>query len=488
MAAAPDVPLALGPICIRAASWVVAFDAATGTHAYRRDADVVWDGGRIIHLGGRWPGTPARSIDGQGMLVLPGLINIHCHPAQSPLFAGLVEEAGNPRLFQSGRHRFRQAFLPDAEAQHASATLGLAELLESGATTAVDLSHAYPGWLELLAQSGIRAVVAPMFRSAEWFTDTGQETQYRWHADGGRAAFAEACAVMDAAEAHPSGLMSALVSPAQVDTCTPELLQDSAALAARTGRKLHVHAAQSYAEFNGMTRRHGVTPIAYLDRLGFLGQNTILGHAVFTDAHPWTLWPERTDLATLAARGVTVAHCPTVFWRDGTLLHDIGAYLAAGIRMAIGTDTHPQNLLEEMRTAELLGRAAAGPRHACDTARVFHAATIAAADFLGRTDLGRLVEGAAADLVLCDLNAPGLRGTHDPLRGLVHAAGQAAVRDVFVAGRQVVSGGQALTIDTEAAARALSATRERLAAAVPRHDPEGASLDTLAPLMLKLLD
>lgn len=472
---------------VRACAWVVAFDAARGTHAYLRDADLMMDGGRITHVGPRWTGAADRVIDGAGLLAIPGLIDIHCHPAQSPLFRGLVEEAGNPRLFYSGRHRFRQAFLPDAEAQAASARFGLAELLSGGATTIVDLSHAYPGWLDLLAESGARIVVAPMFRSADWYTDTGQETQYRPAPDEGAAAFEEARSVMDAAEAHASGLLSAMVSPAQVDTCTEGLLHAAAELSARTGRPLHTHAAQSYAEFAGMTRRLGMTPIAWLDRIGFLGARTLLGHAVFTDAHPWLLWPTREDIGRLARSRTGIAHCPTVFLRDGTLLHDIGAYLAAGIRVAVGTDTHPQNMLEEMRTAELLGRAAAGPRHGCDTARIFHAATITAADLLGRPDLGRIAAGAAADIVLCDLSHPAMIPAHDPLRALVHVAAERAIRHVLVAGRAVVEDGVVTTIDQAAANVALDRAQRRLAAGVPRHDAEGANLDGLVPRSLPLL-
>jgi cytosine/adenosine deaminase-related metal-dependent hydrolase len=467
---------------------VVAWDAARGRHVYRREADVAFAGDTIVHVGGRWDGRAAREIDGQGRLVLPGLINIHCHPAQSPIFRGYVEEFGDPRRFYSGRQRFRQSFLPDADAQRASARFGLAELLAGGVTTVVDLSHAYPGWLELLAESGIRAVVAPMYRSAAWWTDTGQETKYDWAPDLGEAAFAEAIEVMEAAERHPSGRLSAMVSPAQIDTCTQELLRRSAELAARTGRPLHTHAAQSYAEFAGMTRRHDATPIEFLHRLGFLGPRTILGHAVFTDEHPWLVWPRREDLGLLAESGTSVAHCPTVFLRDGTLLHDLGTYLARGVRIAIGTDTHPQNLIEEMRTAELLARAAAGPRHRCDTAEVFHAATVAAAGALGRPDLGRLAPGARADLVVCDLDEPAMVPARDPLRSLIHSAADRAVRDVWVDGIPVVESGEVLTIDRAAAGRTLAVEQARIAATVPAKDPGGVAVEALTPLALEVTD
>lgn len=472
---------------IRRAAWVVAWDGVAGAHGYLRDADVAFAGDRLVQVGGHWDGVAAREIDGSAAIVLPGLINIHCHPGQSPLFRGYVEEFGNPRLFNSGRHRFRQAFIPDAEAIRASARYTYAELLASGVTTAVDLSHAYPGWIEQFAASGLRGVVAPMFRSANWYTETGQETQYDWVPDFGAAAFAEAAEVMDQAEAHESGRLSAMVSPAQVDTCTPDLLRRGAELARGKGRPLHTHAAQSIAEFAGMTRRHDRTPIEYLHGLGFLGPTTILGHAVFTDAHPWILWPRREDLRLLAETGTAVAHCPTVFLRDGSMMHDLGTYMERGIAIAMGTDTHPQNLWEEMRVAELQARAAAGPMHRCDTARVFHAATAAAAGVLGRGDIGRLAVGAKADIVIATLDHPAMQPARDPLRNLVHVAGERPVRDVFVDGVQRVAGGEVLTIDRARASADVAREQARLAALVVDRDPRGATVDELMPLSLPIL-
>lgn len=463
--------------CIRGADWIIGWDAGNGRHVYLRDGDVAFAGDRLVHVGGRFEGAVDAELSGSGRLVMPGLINIHCHPSQTPIFRGFVEEYGNPRLFYSGRQAFRQSFLPDVRAQRASARYGLAEMLAAGTTGIVDLSHAYEGWLDLLAESGLRVWAAPMFRSARWWTDTGQETKYDWAEDLGASAFEEARSVMDLAEAHPSGRLSALVSPAQVDTCTPELLIESAALARATGRPLHTHAAQSYAEFNGMARRHHMTSVEWLDTIGFLGEGTILGHAVFTDEHPWMQWPHRRDLALLAETGTAVAHCPTVFARDGTVMHSLSTYIDAGVRIAIGTDTHPQNLFEEIRMAETLARVAAGTRHTIDTARLFHAATVEAAGVLGRDDIGRLTPGAKADVVVCDVTLPQMRPLRDPIRSLVYGAADRAVRDVWVDGRQVVGDGEVLTIDFPAAAEELEREQARIAAALP-------TLDSVAPRAL----
>ena len=480
MASEPSV-LMRGVTVIRAAEWIIGWNAETARHGYLRGGDVAWEGGRLVQVGGRYEGPAAAEIDGARRLVMPGLINIHCHPTQTPIFRGFVEEYGNPRLFYSGRHPFRQGFLQDEAAQLVSARYGLAEMLACGTTSIVDLSHAYPGWLDLLAESGLRAWAAPMFRSARWYAETGQETKYDWAEDMGAAAFAEAQEVMDAAEAHPCGRLSALVSPAQIDTCTEELLVASAELARAKGRSLHTHGAQSFPEFNQMARRNDLSPIEWMDRIGFLGSRTIIGHAVFTDEHPWLLWPRRNDLGLLAASGTSVAHCPTVFARDASMMHHLGRYMDAGVNICIGTDTHPQNLFEEMRTAETIARLAAGVRHTSSTARVFHAATVGAATLLGRDDIGRLAPGAKADLVVCDLDEPNMLPMRDPLRNLIYSSGGRCVRDVWIDGEQRVAEGRVLSIDWPAAARALQAEQDRTAA-------EAGDIDALSPRALAMLD
>ncbi|MDA0338307.1 MAG: amidohydrolase family protein [Proteobacteria bacterium] len=451
--------------CIRGASWIIAWNKAKKKHVYLRNSDVAWKGDRLIQVGGTYDGPVDTEINGQSRLIMPGLINIHCHPTQTPIYRNFVEEWGNPRLFFNGRQDFRQDFLPDEKAFAASARYALAEMAAAGITTIVDLSHAYPGWFDLLEESGLRVWVAPMFRSARWYAVTGQQTLYDWAPDGGEAAFAEAREVMDAAETHDSGLFSAMVAPAQIDTCTEDLLKQSIALAKKSGRPLFTHGAQSYPEFTTMTQRHNMTPVEYMHEIGFLGPKTIIGHGVFTDEHPWVLWPTNNDLSLLARTGSTIAHCPTVFVRDGTLLHHIGAYMDAGVNVAIGTDTHPQNLLEEIRMAELLARAASGPAHTSNTARLFHAATIGASELLGRDDIGRLSEGAKADLVTFDLDNPHMHPIRDPLRTIIHQAAERAICEVYVDGRRIVSAGNPERVDWSQAARDLTREQERIAVA-----------------------
>src|SRR4029450_10702371 len=119
----------------------------------------------------------------------------------------------------------------------------------------------------------------------------------------------------------------------------------------------------------------------------------------------------------------------------------------AGVNLGIGTDTVPQNLIEEMRWATVLARIAAEDIRSIEMADVFDAATAGGARALLREDLGRLAPGAKADLVLGDLKNPWMMAGGAPLRCLIFHAADRAVRDVYVDGARVVADGRVLTLD-----------------------------------------
>ena len=468
-------------VVIRRADWVVAWDESRGDHVYLRNADVAFAEGRFSHVGGRYEGPAAAEISGDGVMVMPGLIDIHSHLSSEPGNKGLLEELGSPKLGQSSLYEFMPVFRVAEGAAAVATQAGVAEMLRSGVTTVVDLSGARPGWDELLASTGIRAVLCPMYRSAVWRTPDGHSVEYTWDEKAGEAAFQTALDAVDTGAKHPSGRIGGMLSPAQLDTCTPELLRDSLAEAKRRGMKMHIHAAQSLVEFEQIVRRHGKTPIEYLDHLGLLGPDTIVAHGIFLNDHPMVHWPEADDFGLLKASGASVAHCPTVFCRRGIALNDVHRYHTAGIGLGIGTDTFPHNLIEEMRHACLMGRVGSGKLSSASTAEAFAAATHGGAAMLGRPDLGRVAVGAAADFSLVDLTHPAMRPLRDPLRSLIYTAADRAVRDVFVAGEKVVENGQALHVDEMAALDALQGYQEESIATVGERDWAGRSIDQMSP-------
>src|ERR1700691_3417258 len=466
---------------IRNAEMVIAWDVGTKSHAYMPDADVAFDGGALTFVGRSYAGPADSIIDGAGKMVMPGLVNIHSHPSSEPMNKGLTDEVGSPGFYNSSLYEYLPIFRADAEAVPHCVRVALSELLLSGVTTLADLSMAHPGWLDLLAEAGMRVCVAPMFRSGRWYTKNGHLVDYAWDEAAGEKAFAEALSLIDRAEQHPSGLLFGMMMPSQIDTCSEGLLRDSFAEATARGLSWQIHAAQSVSEFHEITRRHGYTPIGWLDQLGLLSERSIIGHGIFLDDHPSTRWHTRTDLARLAETGTTVAHCPTVFARRGITLKDFGRYLRAGVNMGVGTDTYPHNMLDEMRLVSYLARTQATNPRTMKSTDLFEAATVGGARALGRDDIGRLAVGCRADLVLVDVTHPMMRPSHDPGRSLIYAAGDRVGRAVYVDGLKVVENGRVLTIDYPAAAAALHEAQARVKANVPELDWDHRTADQISP-------
>ena len=470
---------------IRNADWVIAWDAAAGRHTYQRNADVAFTGDKITHVGKNYAGTADVTISGTDRMVMPGLVNIHSHPEHEPSYRGIREEHGLPTMYMSGLFERSQSFsATDDASRDASAEFAYCELLKSGVTSLVDISPPRETWMPLLARSGLRAWLAPGFASARWKLENNHELKYNWDEKLGRERFATALKTIDAAAKHPSGRLSGVVSPMQIDTCSADLLRD--ALAAAKDRKMPftVHLAQGVNEVLEMLRRHGKTPVQWADEIGILGPGSIFAHAIFLDHHSWIHWWSKKDLGLLADHGCSVAHCPTPFARYGQMLENFGSYLRAGVNMGIGTDTTPHNMLEEMRKAAVLARIAAHDMHTVSTADILHAATVGGANALKRNDLGRLAAGMKADLVVVDLKCSHMVPARDPLRSLVYHAAERAVRDVYIDGQQVVSEGRVLTLDQADAGERLAAGQQRMIAAVPTRDYKKRSAEEISPLSL----
>ena len=471
---------------IKNADWVVGWDEENKSHTYLQNADVVFSGSELIHVGPGFDGQADEVVDGAGRMVIPGFVNIHTHPSSEPGNKGLNEELGSPRLGQSSLYEYMPVFrmLPEGAA-HAT-RFAIWEMLKSGVTTYCDLSGARENWVEEVAETGIRGVLCPMYRSATWTTKDGHSVVYDWDEASGERAMEQACRIIDEADAHPSGRLSGMMGPSQIDTCTAELIQASHQEAKKRGITMHIHAAQSVVEFNEMTRRHGRTPIEWLDDIGVLDETSIIAHCIFLNDHPWLHWPQADDFERLIASGAAVAHCPNVFWRRGIALNHVGRYVEAGIRLGLGTDTFPHNFLHEMEVSMIAGRLMAGDFTNASTSQIFHAATVGGATAIGRDDIGKLAVGAKADMVLVDTTHPYMQPLRDPIRSLLYSAGDRAVKDVYVHGERVVANGEVASVDIEATAAKLNEFQQITISGVRQRDWAGRAIDELTPMSLSV--
>lgn len=470
-------------VCIRNAAWVIAWDGTTRRHRYLRNVDVAYDASQIVFIGEHYSAEHSEQIDGRGLLVMPGLINLHTHPWSEALNKGFADDFGNPALGFMAMYDMMPGWVESRKSSTICATVAYAEMLKSGVTTVVDSSPPYEGWIELAAKSGLRVFLGPCMSSALWTRSGPDSFGYDWHADEGASRFELALSIIDTACGHRSGRLSGVVFPEQVDTCTAAFLTRSAQAAAERALPLQVHAAQSAPEYREMQRRHGCSPIAWLDEIGCLGPRLTLSHGIFVNDHSWIQQPGN-DVERLARTGTSVAHCPTVFARTAAALEGFARYRAAGVNIGVGTDTFPHNMLEEMRLAMYLARVDARAIEGTTTSDIFEAATVGGANALGRSDLGRLAPGAKPDMVLVDLNEPLMQPTRDPLRSLISTAAERAVRDVIIGGQFVVRDRRVLTLDYAGALGELNSLAQSNESNIPKLDVLHRTGLTLAPLSL----
>ena len=163
----------------RNAAWVVAWDEARAAHVYCRNIDLTIRGAEIVYVGKRYEGACDSEIDCAQRLLLPGLVNIHTHPTSEPLRKGITDESRSPGFWHSSLYEFLTVFNNDRQGAVAAMQVALAELLMSGVTTVVDLSIAFDGWIDTLAQSG--SAVSPRrcsaMRAGSPRTDTSSTTR-----------------------------------------------------------------------------------------------------------------------------------------------------------------------------------------------------------------------------------------------------------------------------------------------------------------------
>jgi cytosine/adenosine deaminase-related metal-dependent hydrolase len=466
--------------------WVVAFNGRS--HEVWERGHLVYEDDRIVHAGGPYQGPVDRRRSAEGMLVSPGFVNVHVHPAGP---------GGDYLLLDQAKHDYRTANYmsfaaplkgklvpPPPAAVAALRRYVLLHALRNGTTTIIDvggLRGDWEGYVRLIEELGVRVYGSPAFRDRNTYMDERGRLYYDPDPAFGEKALAEAVEFVRAYDGAAGGRLRGLLNPAQVETCSEALLRRCRDIARELDVPLHTHAGGNLIEFQRIMEEHRKTPIQYLADIGFLDDRVLLGHAVFSTAHPWTRHPFGDDLRVLAETGATLGHCPYKYAKMAMTLHSFDRCRAAGVTIALGTDTYPMDIVSELRWASILAKVTDGNYQAGLPRDVYAAATLGACRFLGREDLGRLAPGAKADIVLIRLDHLGAPIYADPIKALVDGACGRDVDTVIVDGQVLVEGGRLTRVDeAEVFARAREATRGYWAR-VPEWRWDGATVDRIIP-------
>ncbi len=385
------------------------------------DAYLTVTDGAIAAINRHRVGTPlpaaAETIDAEGGIVLPGLVNAHTHMPMA-LFRGLADDL--PLMTWLQEHIFpAEAAFITPEHVHAATRLACAELLISGTTTCCDGYFLEDRVAEAVDEMGLRAVLgqgvvdfpAPGVADPAHNVDVAAKFIDRW--TGYRP------------------LITPSIFCHAPYTCAPDTLRRAKSIAREAGALFQIHVAETREEVQRLKAEHGCTPVAHLDRLGLLDPDTLMVHCV---------WLEKDDIARAAGGGAAIVHCPESNMKLGAGIAPVPRLLENGLTVGLGTDgcasNNNQDLFKEMDMAAKLHKLAADDPTALPAKKALQMATIDGARAIGLGDVvGSLEAGKRADIIVLDSRHPRMRPMFNPVSQVVYAAGADSVRDTIVDGQ-----------------------------------------------------
>jgi 5-methylthioadenosine/S-adenosylhomocysteine deaminase len=368
-------------------------------------------------------------MDGRGLVFLPGLVNTHGHAAMT-LLRGVADDLALQDWLQN--HMWPLEAKYDGDDVYWGTALAAAEMIRSGTTAFLDMYDHMDRVAEVVETSGLRACLtrgviglcAEDVRQAK--LDDAISFARRWH---GQA----------------DGRVTVMLSPHAPYTCPPDYIEKFVAAAHELDLPMHTHMSETAAEVAQNVKDYGVRPAFHLDRLGMFSRPTLVAHAVhLTDE----------EIALLAERGVAVSHNPGSNLKLASGIARVPDLLAAGVTVGLGTDSAASNnnldLFEEIRLAALLHKGVSGDPTAVPAAEALRMGTVYGARALRLGDrIGVLAPGKRADIIAVDARKPHFYPQTDLVSHLVYAASGADVVHVWVDGKQLLRGGELLTLDEE---------------------------------------
>ena len=466
--------------------WIVGFNGQQ--HELLPDGVLVYEDNRVLHTGYSFDGHVDRTIDARGKLISPGFINCHIHAGINAPHA-LLNDPTKTNYFAQNFLAYG-ARLPGGAVEErrpeVEGKFGVWAAVRGGATTIMDVGtrppDILPAFTEMVGQLGVRAYLSPGYGSARYVLDQEGRVDWAWDEAAGVAGLERAKGYIREYQGAHNDRVRGMLYPAQLDTCTPELLRATKQAAAELGVGIQLHTAMNLVEFHKVLRERQVTPIQYLKGLGFLGPEVVLGHCVFHNRHSWAHYPYADDIATIADSGASVAHAPYKYAKQGLALESFDRYLHAGINIGIGTDTFPQDMVSEMRLAALACRWADGNYLVGKPRDVFNAATLGGAKALGRDDLGRLAPGAKADLLIVNLQQIHYGAVRDPIKSLVETGSQRDIETIVIDGETLLDDGRPLRVNESELLSQVQESADRYWASLPKWRAKGQTIDDVSPM------
>src|SRR3954466_14487675 len=356
------------------------------------------------------------TIDARDQIVLPGLINTHSH-APVVMYRGLADGLAVMDWLQ--KYIFpAEAKTVSPELVRVGTRLAAVEMIESGTTAFVDMYYFEEEIAKAAVEAGLRGVLG--------------ETIIQFPvADAKTPAEALARAERFIKEFKDNGLVVPAVAPHALYTNDKATLIASAELARKYGVPIVIHVAETEDEVKVAREQYQMTPTAALESLGVLGPTTIGAHGV---------WVNDADIAILKRTGTSVAHNPESNMKLASGAAPVTKYLAAGVKLGLGTDGAASNndldMFEAMRQASFLAKHSTRDPTAVKAQEALDMATLGGARVIGMEKLlGSIEAGKRADLIAVSMSSARQTPLYDAVSHLVYVTRGDDVQTTIVNGK-----------------------------------------------------
>jgi 5-methylthioadenosine/S-adenosylhomocysteine deaminase len=446
---------AVQPSGVLAVDMIVAGDyvlTMDGDQPLLQNGAVVVDGGRIVAVGPRDEISRRyradETLDGEGRVVMPGLINGHAHSAMT-LMRGIADDRELMDWLRNYIFPTEVRFV-DAEFVRIGTELACWEMIRGGTTTFVDMYYFPDAVAQAVEKCGLRVLVAPTVIDQKSPDAADATDSLRLAAD------------FVAKWKGRNNRIIPIIGVHSVYTVKPPQLEAVRTKAQELGVPVSIHLCESRFEIDYARENYSTTPIDLLENIGFFEGPTIAAHVIY---------PTDEEIPILAQRKVGVIHNPTSNMKISSGVAPVAKLLQAGVAVGLGTDGAATNndldMWEEMRLAAFLQKVSTMDPQVVPARTALRMATQGGAEAIGLGDqIGALTVGRRADLIQVSLADLHFTPLYDLVSHLVYVADEQDVVTVVVDGKLLMQEGEVLTIDVERVRAEATALADRIRTAV----------------------
>ncbi len=396
-----------------------------------KNAYLAVEGKKITYIGTERPeGHYDEVKDYSSKLLMPGLINTHCHAAMVML-RGLGSDLPLQEWLFEKMMPVEDRF--DAKTIKAATYLALLEMISTGTVSFSDMYFFCPATAEACIEAGIKANICRPLQSFD--PADKYETLYRK---------LEADELFRDYNGAEDGRILIDDSIHAEYTCREDFVRQHALTAKARGTRMHIHLSETKKEHDECIQKFGKTPARWFADLGTFDIPAFAAHCV---------WITDEDIALLAEKGVSVVHNPSSNMKLGSGFAPIVKMQKAGINITLGTDgaasNNNLNMFEELHIASIIHKGYMLDSTVTKCSETLRMATINGAKLQGRPNTGALKVGNAADIIAIDLDKPHLFPNNDTVGLICYSAQGSDVCMNMVDGKILYENGEFLTLDRE---------------------------------------